>query len=118
MGSGMAAPNPPICVGLHVPVLFCQPDDMWKRRLTVIGGQTAPGDWTVYRGRQCVGRIQPAIGAVDLPAYEWSTGTDPGFRGRADTIEQAQVDLRAAIRAHWPDDLPEVPRSGTRFKDL
>lgn len=98
--------------------MFCHPDVMWKRRLTVIGGKTMPGDWTVYRGRQCVGRIQPAIGAIDLPSYSWSTITTPALRGRCETIDDAQHQMREAMRAHWPDDLPEVPRSGTRFKDL
>jgi hypothetical protein len=91
---------------------------MWKRRRTVIGGQAGTDDWMVYRGRQQVGRILPSIGAIDLPAYSWSTITDPAFRGRAATIEEAQHQLREAIRAHWPDDMPEVPRSGTRHADL
>jgi hypothetical protein len=91
---------------------------MWIRRRTVIAGRVAPDDWTVYRGRQYVGRILPAVGAVDLPAYEWSTITAPAFRGRAETIEAAQADLRAAIRARWPDDVAEVPRAGTRHEDL
>jgi hypothetical protein len=91
---------------------------MWIRRRTVIGGRVVPDDWTVYRGRQLVGRILPSAGAVGLPAYSWSTITTPAFRGRAETIEAAQAELRAAIRARWPDDVDEVPRAGTRHEDL
>lgn len=87
---------------------------MWMRRRTVIGGQTAAGDYLVYRGRQVVGRVVPAPRITGGQPYQWSTKTDPPDRGRADSLEDALHQLREAVRARWPDDVAEVPRCGTK----
>ena len=88
---------------------------MWNRKRTVIGGRIAEGDFTVYRHKQAVGRVGLAPSMPDTQPYQWSTNTYPCDRGRADSLEEALHLLREAIRAHWPDDVPEVPRSGTKF---
>ncbi len=91
---------------------------MWTRKLTVIGGETNPDDWMVYRGRQEVGRIHKSQTEPGGHDWGWATNTRPFFQGSGYTLDQCLHDMREAIRARWPDDLPEVPRSGTKHGDL
>lgn len=82
---------------------------MWTRKRTVIGGQTAPDDWAVFRRGQAVGRVyrgnHPHIDAQ----WRWATRTYPCDSGRALTLDQALDQMRAAIRARWPDDVDRLP---------
>lgn len=91
---------------------------MWSRRQTTIGGIPHDNDWLVYRHKQSVGRVLMSVQVPDVPAYSWNTLTNPAMNGRAETLEEALSELREAIRSRWPDDLPEVPRHGTKFFDL
>lgn len=82
---------------------------MWTRKLTVIGGQTAPNDWAILRNRQVVGRVY--MGALQHGElhWHWSTSVYPSDWGRTKTMEEALDRLRAAIRARWPDSVARLP---------
>ncbi len=87
---------------------------MWTRRMTMIGGQTAPDDWTILRRGQVVGRVHRGRLVNGAIRIHWSTMLYPCDRGWCDTVEGAQEQLRAAIRARWPDEVGPLPMAGTR----
>ncbi|GAB1361805.1 hypothetical protein MASR1M32_10410 [Rhodobacter sp.] len=90
---------------------------MWIKKRTVIGGQSRDDDWIVMRGQQAVGRVHPSPPMPGIQPLEWASWTHPCDRGRANSLEDALDQLREAIRARWPDDVPAVPRGGTRYSD-
>lgn len=85
---------------------------MWTHKLTVIGGQTQEGDYTVLRAGQAVGRILPTPFIAHSQGWEWATLTLPSDNGRADSQQDALDALRAAVRARWPDSPVKLPMAG------
>lgn len=81
---------------------------MWTRRPTLIGGQTAPDDVTVLRHAQAVGRVTRSVAIRGAAPYAWMTWTYPADSGRAQSLDEALDQLRAAIRGRWPDDVARV----------
>ena len=69
----------------------------WSRRPTLIGGRTAPDDWSVLRDGVAVGRVHPRPYMVDGPKLTWSTWTLPSQSGSAETLEDALEAIRQAV---------------------
>lgn len=91
---------------------------MWTRRPTLIGGQTAPDDVTVLRHDQAVGRVTRSVAIQGAAPYAWMTWTYPADNGRAQSLDDALDQLRAAIRGRWPDDVPRVPLAAEIGKNV
>ncbi|MDD7969932.1 hypothetical protein [Roseinatronobacter alkalisoli] len=87
---------------------------MWRRKLTVIAGETREGDYIILRDRQVVGRIYPAHLIPDASPYVWATYTYPATEGRADSLDDAAEAVRAHIRTRWLDSVPAVPLAADR----
>lgn len=90
---------------------------MWTRRPTLIGGQTAPDDFTVLRRDQPVGRVTRAVAIPGATPFAWMTWTYPADNGRAQTLDEALDQLRCAIRRRWPDEIDAVPLAGKMGKE-
>jgi hypothetical protein len=82
---------------------------MWTRRPTIIGGRAAPDDVTILRNGQTVGRVHRSA-LTGVAPFSWFTWSYPATRGYADTIEDGLRQVREAIRAQWPDDVPRIPK--------
>ncbi len=91
---------------------------MWTRRPCIIGGQTAPDDFTIYRHKQAVGRVCRAVALPGTRPFHWMTWTHPCANGRAETFDQALHELREAIRHRWPDEIEAGPLQGTVHRNL
>lgn len=89
---------------------------MWKRKPTIIGGQTADGDFLILRDRQVVGRVSPAHLIEGAQPYIWATYTYPPAHGRADSLIDAEEAVRWFVRSHWPDSVMHVPLAAERGK--
>lgn len=89
----------------------------WEK--TVIGGQTAPGDWIAQVEGQTIGRIFPHVSGSRKNAWEWSFQLGHGeFRkselhGITDTMQEGADKVKAAF-ARWIE-YPEKKGGG---KDL
>ncbi|MBR1033905.1 hypothetical protein JQ584_46030 [Bradyrhizobium liaoningense] len=73
-------------------------------RRTVIGGETAPDDYTVIWDELAIGRIHRSIGLNGKDVWSWSCALPnvpqrSTHRGRADSLEAA----KAAFRTAWTD---------------
>lgn len=73
---------------------------MLALRLTVIGGETAPNDYTVIDAGQPVGRIRRAA-ERNGEVWIWNVTVNmPGApNGTANSLEAAKADFRAAWTA-------------------
>jgi hypothetical protein len=76
------------------------PDDLTLRR-TVIGGETAPGDYTVIWDDLAIGRIFKQVGIGGSEAWSWScflpnVPQRSGHRGREASLDRAKAEFRAA----------------------
>jgi hypothetical protein len=79
------------------------PDELFLRR-TVIGGQTAPGDYLVIWDELPIGRIFKSIDVGGGTVWSWSCSLPnvpqpSSHRGRANSLDQAKADFRKA----WAD---------------
>ncbi|MCS3725523.1 hypothetical protein [Bradyrhizobium betae] len=79
------------------------PDDLTLRR-TVIGGETAPGDYIVIWDRLPIGRIFKSVGVGGSDAWSWSCGLPnvpqrSSHRGRGASLDAAKAQFRIA----WAD---------------
>ena len=82
--------------------------------MMVIGGQVRPDDWAILRRGQVVGRVYRGAQPHSALCWHWSTLTDPCDFGRAAIMRDALDNIRAAIRARWPDEVGPLPMAGTR----
>lgn len=78
-------------------------DDLTLRR-TVIGGETVPDDYAVIWDDLSIGRIFRSIAVGGADAWSWScflpnVPQSSSHRGRADRLDQAKAQFRAA----WTD---------------
>lgn len=79
------------------------PDDLTLRK-TVIGGETAPGDYVVIWEGLTIGRIHTTIDVGGRDAWSWSCALPnvpqpSSHRGRAASLEAA----KRAFQAAWTE---------------
>jgi hypothetical protein len=67
---------------------------MWTHRATIIGGQTAPNDRTVFCDGRAVGRVYFAENWWSPNQWVWTAGAD---HGRAETMQAALEAVRASV---------------------
>lgn len=72
---------------------------MWTRQRTLIGGQTAPDDWTVLRDGRAVGRVMQVFSPVNenRAAWAWFAWCHPASDGRCNTLGEALEQVRQAV---------------------
>lgn len=74
---------------------------MWTRKLTLIGGKTAPDDWLVLCLGQACGRVYLTHSAIceTRTRWEWSALSYPGGCGPCETLEDGCRRVRDRIIA-------------------
>lgn len=74
---------------------------MWTRKRTLIGGRSAPEDWTVFCGKQACGRVQvihsPATASRMI--WAWSAWCYPAANGSCTNLEEGCALVREAVLA-------------------
>lgn len=98
----------PIRPKCRVPIVTGGEPHNLSLRPTLIGGETAPGDYTVIWDGLQIGRIFKAAGVGGHEAWSWSVSLpnipQPSFhRGKAASLEEAKALFRAAwteLREH------------------
>lgn len=68
---------------------------MWTHRPTIIGGQTAPDDRTVYFDGRAVGRVYFAVNMWPPRQWVWTCGS---AHGRSETMAEALEAVRNSLQ--------------------
>ena len=107
--SGTKGESPNRKIAPENAVLDCN----FTRRLTVIGGRTAPDDWAIFCDGNAVGRVHRYISGP-TPFWMWLTWTTPPENGQADTLDEALLAMKAAVLALPPDKRQRTLTPGLR----
>ncbi|MDB2369294.1 hypothetical protein N9V68_01760 [Octadecabacter sp.] len=70
----------------------------FSRRPCVIGGQTAPNDWSIFVNGKKIGRVLfYNKGATGTHCWQWSVTTYPSKSGQTESLEQAPEQIKAVV---------------------